>query len=247
MRIFYAAGASPNAYHISESHLWKHNLFDSLVEMGHEVIPLGIDVTRHFTEYKNYETSAVEQAKFLAYKSELQSVLVREITLEHAKKKIDLFFSYFWSDVCEPMTIDYIRSLGIQTLNWYCNGSYQFDLVAELAPHYDWCLVPEKFRLADYVSVGARPIYCQEAANPAVYKPYDLPYDFDVTFVGQAYGERPAYVRYLLEQGIDVKVWGYAWDHHIVTEAPIEVNVNNPSALRRAAYIGRRLMTTEGW
>jgi len=61
--------------------------------------------------------------------------------------------------------------------------------------------------------LGARPVYFQEAANPETYHPYsELPKEFDVTFVGQAYGNRPAYIRYLLDSGIDVRVWGYGWD-----------------------------------
>jgi spore maturation protein CgeB len=101
--------------------------------------------------------------------------------------------------------------MGIKTVNWYCNGSYQLHLVKEISPHYDWCLVPEKFRLQDYQAMGARPIYCQEAANPTIYKPFDLPLEFDVTFVGQAYGERPLLIRDLLNHGIRVHVWGHGW------------------------------------
>jgi spore maturation protein CgeB len=152
--------------------------------------------------------------QFLDYRKELQAALVREITAEHRKERIDLFFSYFWSEICDPGTIDEIKALGITTVNWFCNASYQFPLVAQLAPHYDFCLVPEKFRLEDYAKTGARPIYCQEAANPAVYRPYHLPKEFDVTFVGQAYGDRPAYVGYLLARGIDVRAWGYGWRNY---------------------------------
>jgi spore maturation protein CgeB len=241
MRVFYAAGASPNAFHISESNLWKNNLFDSLVELGHEVIPFSKDVTWHFTEYQNYQTSPEERSRFLKYKAELQANLIKEIATEHEAKKIDLFFSYFWSDVCEPQTIEQIKSTGITTLNWYCNGSYQFELVAELAPHYDWCLVPEKFRLKDYEAIGARPIYCQEAANPSVYKPYDVPAEIDVAFVGQAYGDRPAYIRHLLDQGIDVRVYGYGWDQFSEAEDP------GLATARRVLHNARKLATPEGW
>jgi spore maturation protein CgeB len=101
--------------------------------------------------------------------------------------------------------------MGICTINWYCNASYQFELVEEIAPAYDYCLVPEKFRLDAYRRVGAKPIYCQEAANPKIYKPYNIPQSFDVTFVGQRYGDRPAYIRALLDAGIDVRVWGPSW------------------------------------
>jgi len=35
--------------------------------------------------------------------------------------------------------------------------------------------------------------------------------EFDVTFVGKGHGERLAYIRYLLDNGIDVRVWAYSW------------------------------------
>ena len=125
----------------------------------------------------------------------------------HAQKPIDLFFSYFYSAYVEPDVIREISAMGIVTVNWYCNASYQFHLVEEIAPAYDYCLVPEKFRLDDYRRIGAHPIYCQEAANPNIYKPYDLPQEYDVTFVGQKYGTRPMYVCALLDAGIDARVW----------------------------------------
>jgi hypothetical protein len=43
-----------------------------------------------------------------------------------------------------------------------------------------------------------------------LYKPYDVPQEFDVAFVGQCYGDRPAYIKYLLDEGIDVRVWAMA-------------------------------------
>jgi spore maturation protein CgeB len=141
----------------------------------------------------------------------LEEALIEQIVLAHRERPIDLFFTYFYSMNASPATIEQIRRMGIVTVNWYCNASYQFHLVEEIAPAYDYCLVPEKFRLDDYRRIGANPIYCQEAANPNIYKPHDLPTKFDVTFVGQKYGNRPVYIRHLLDQGIDVHVWGPFW------------------------------------
>ena len=84
-------------------------------------------------------------------------------------------------------------------------------MVSEIAPAYDYCLVPEKFRLEDYRRIGANPIYCQEAANPNIYKPYSVPQEYDVTFVGQRYGDRLEYIYHLLNKGIDVRIWGLGW------------------------------------
>jgi spore maturation protein CgeB len=196
---------------MSESTLWKRNLFDSLVDLGHQVIPFSQDVTWHFSKYLNFTTSPEEQALFLAYKAKLQTALVEEIRREHQRKPIDLFFSYFWSDICEPETIEEIKRLGITTVNWYCNASYQFHLVERLAPAYDYCLVPEKFRLDDYRRAGATPLYCQEAANPQVYRPFKLPVTYDVVFIGQRYGNRPLYVDQLGAAGVNVWAFGPGW------------------------------------
>ena len=114
-----------------------------------------------------------------------------------------------------PETIEAIKKIGIITANWYCNGAHQLHLVAEISPHYDWCLVPEKFRLNDYTQIGARPLYSQEAANPNIYKPYDLKKEYDVTLIGQGYGNRPDYIKKISQNDINVKVWGKGWEKYI--------------------------------
>jgi spore maturation protein CgeB len=62
-----------------------------------------------------------------------------------------------------------------------------------------------------YQKAGARPFYLQMAANPHIYKPYDVPRQYDVTFVGQRYGDRPIYVLHLLKNGVKARVWGPGW------------------------------------
>ena len=98
--------------------------------------------------------------------------------------------------------------------------------------------MPEKFRLDDYRHIGANPIYCQEAANPNIYKPYPLPREFDVVFVGQKYGDRPEYIRFLLDAGIDVRVWGKGWQPQ---------PQDNMSRLARSLRRITKLTTADGW
>ncbi len=208
MHIFYASNNTPNSNFSINSNVWRDNLYLTLRDLGHDVTEFDYDLKETFRKSdKSRDRSFISKNR-----PRVTRELLRQIKKAHEERSIDLFFSYF-SDACIlPEGISAIRDMGVKTMNWYCNGSYQFHLVEEISPCYDWCLVPERFRLKDYVSIGANPIYCQEAANPNVYKPYDLPVEFDVTFIGQAYGERPQYVRHLLEQGIDIRVWGYGWD-----------------------------------
>ena len=210
MRIFYASDRTPNTWMAGvESNIWRSNLWGSLVEMGHDVVEFDYDLTATF---RNLDVRVPKQAAFIAEnRPRVSEALVQQIAAAHAAKPVDLFFSYFYDPCVLPEAIDRIRGMGIKTLNWYCNGSYQLDLVREISPRYDFCLVPEKFRLEDYRAMGARPIYCQEAANPSVYRPQDVAREYGVTFVGQAYGERPLLVKYLIDQGVTVHVWGHGW------------------------------------
>jgi spore maturation protein CgeB len=199
--------------------------------MGHDVVEFEYDLEKTF-KYLDYNRS--DHKNFIdKNRPQLSLELIKQIKQAHQIKPVDLFFSYFYDACVLPEAIDEIRSLGITTVNWYCNGSYQLALVSKISPHYDWCLVPEKFRLPDYVAMGANPLYCQEAANPNIYVPYDLPKEFDVTFVGQAYGDRPSYIKHLVENNINIKVWGQGWQNY--------------SFKGKSAYCGRNLMNPQLW
>lgn len=207
MRIFYASDTSPDP--TFPSNIWRANLYGALISLGHDVVEFDYDLNETFQKLDPADPS---QKSFIDQnKPKVTAELLRQVRRAQEQEKIDLFFSYFFGACVLPEAIDEIRAMGIITANWYCNASYQLHLVSEIAPHYDWCLVPEKFRLKDYVALGANPIYSQEAANPEVYKRYDLPVEYDVTFVGQAYGDRPYIIQFLLAKNIDVRVWGRNW------------------------------------
>ena len=212
MRIFYAAGASPNRA-LAESQVWRANLWRALVGLGHEVVEFNYDLRPH---YLHADLGRAENAVWAAeHRPALEATLLAQVRAAHAARPLDVFFSYFYSSFVSTKAIRAIADLGVTTVNWYCNASYQFDLVRDIAPAYSYCLVPERFRLADYRAIGARPLYCQEAANPDVYRPCRVPTQFDVTFVGTAYGDRPDHIAALLDAGIDVRVWGPGWSRTV--------------------------------
>src|SRR5207248_4118586 len=125
--------------------------------------------------------------------------------------RMDLFFGYVYSSVVYPETIDLIRQSGVPTVNFSCNNVHQFDLVREIAPRFDLCVVPEQAAQADFHAVGARPVRIQLAANPRVYRPYPEPRAYDVTFVGQRYADRAELLQHLHGAGVRVRAWGAGW------------------------------------
>jgi spore maturation protein CgeB len=199
MRIFYAAHSSATL--AGNSKVWDHNLLLPLKDLGHDVIRFDYDLDTHIRDLWLRRHG----------RPKLERVLLKQLGAADATGKVDLFFSYFDASMIAPAVLGQIRRMGIVTVNWYCNASYQFEKVAPIAPAYDYCLVPEKCRLEDYRRVGARPIYCQEAANPNFYKPSPGEFLYDVSFVGQKYGDRALLVQRLFGAGIRVHVFGPGW------------------------------------
>jgi hypothetical protein len=125
--------------------------------------------------------------------------------------RVDLFYGYFYASVVYPETLETIRRSGVPTVNFSCNNVHQFDLVRSIAPHFDVCVVPEQAARADFLSVGARPVRIQLAANPRAYYPMPEPRQYDVTFVGQRYADRAELLHHLYTNGVAVRAWGAGW------------------------------------
>ena len=193
MRIFYAV------YNEGEE---DSSLYETLIQMGHEVIRFdwGVPI---------YETATLYwQRKEKVKMNERCVAAVREA---HRRKPVTLFFSYCYSSTISVETVRAIRQLGILTVNYTCNNMHQFELVKEIAPAYDFCMVPEEGALEFFRKANARPLHIQMAANPRFCHPVHCSREFDVTFVGQCYADRSEMVRFLCEKGIDIRVWGLGW------------------------------------
>lgn len=217
MRIFYAASHSPNSSDLPESDIWRNNLRSALVDLGHEIVDFDYDLEPHF---QHLDIDNPDDQRFIALaRPRLEAELLSQVADAHQTGGVDLFFSYFYSACVRSEVIRSIKSFGITTANFYCNAIHQFHLVSDIAPAYDFCLVPESAAISKYRAVGANPVHMQMAANPTIYRPYDLPRQYDVTFVGQRYGDRVQYVDFLYRNGIDIRVWGPGWVRN-TTDAP---------------------------
>ncbi|MBI4494291.1 MAG: glycosyltransferase [Chloroflexi bacterium] len=219
---------------ISPRSAWvRYNLLASLRAMGHDVVawdwgggwPLA---TPGWQERRQ----------------RLGERLVQVARRAQRQRPFDLVFCYLYATVVGPEAVRELRGLGAPVVNFSCNNVHQFDLVAELAPHFDACYVPERSALGDYQAVGAHPIHLGMAANPAFYRPYGLAPEFDVTFVGQRYADRADYVLHLKQQGVDVRVWGAGWRRGVDPRGAVGallsvVEDEGPRALAEAA--GARL------
>jgi hypothetical protein len=62
-----------------------------------------------------------------------------------------------------------------------------------------------------YLVEGGRPIYLPEGFDASTHHPMKVEQDIPVSFIGGAYGYRPAVINYLLKRGVPVQTFGHGW------------------------------------
>ncbi|HYM80022.1 MAG TPA: glycosyltransferase [Candidatus Limnocylindria bacterium] len=201
MRIFLAIPFSPHPGF--SSNLWKANLHDSLVAMGHDVVLWKEDLLPLYDLDPDAPGTVPVRDAF-------GGRFVAAVENAHRQRPLDLVLTYFSDSHVLPSVVDTVRER-VPVLNFFCNNVHQFHLVRRIAPRFSFCLVPEREALASYRAAGARPVFFPMAANPAVYRPLGLPQTLDVAFAGQRYADRARGLLALREGGIDAHAFGMGW------------------------------------
>ncbi len=188
---------------------WEdHNLQPALEEFG-QVVRL------RWPPYNQYEDDW-----HFSKKQWFNIRLLEAVKKVHDENKIDVFFGYLSGRVIFPSTIRTINLMGIPTLNLCLDDKTKFLSrleptgyagMIDIASAFILCWTSTEDAVKNYEAVGAKAIYLPEGANPKVYKRLDLPFDIDVSFVGQCYGQRPKVIEHLRGKGINVQTFGKGW------------------------------------
>lgn len=202
MRIFLALASSPNPTFASD--LWKWNLHDPLVDLGHDVAHWDGGIQPLFDVDPRSAASVPLRARF-------GEAFLAAVEAAHRERPLDLVLTYVSDSHLEREVIRRVSDRVAPVLNFFCNNVHQFHLVERTASAFDFCLVPEHDALVKYRRAGARPLFWPMAANPAYYRPLDVPYRYDVTFAGQRYADRGSLVLALLEAGVSTHAFGQSW------------------------------------
>ncbi|MCE5336502.1 MAG: glycosyltransferase [Desulfobacteraceae bacterium] len=207
MRIFQVLHPSTNRS-IKNSMTWYRNLYEPLLDLGIEVFLLRLD---------EVERKIGAPFRSPEYRDKLSQYLLDSFQREHDKKPFDLFFSYLHDSDVHPACIKQIGRSGAITANFSCNNIHQFDLTEKIAPHYHYNLHSEKLAAEKFRAIGATPQWFQMAANPKYYYPTHTPRVMDAVFIGAFYAKRPHYIYNLLENGVDIQVFGPNWKENDAT------------------------------
>lgn len=194
-----------------------YNFFESLVAMGHDI-------------------------EYFDLGEHLQSLGrdgMNDALLSRARVgKPDLMFTFLFEEELEP---DVVREVTAQTttFNWFADDHWRFEsFTSRWAPCFTWVSTTANSAIPKYAALGySNVIKTQWAAATARYYSRGLPLTHDVTFVGQAYGDRPDVLRRLRNAGVPVQAWGRGWGvrrpHRLAARLPVIRSVGGAAMLRR--------------
>ncbi|HBR48645.1 MAG TPA: hypothetical protein DEA71_01040 [Nitrospira sp.] len=171
-----------------------YNFYDCLLKMGHDIL------------YFDFMTLMQEHGR----------TWMNTRLMEVAKtEKPDLMFTVLFTDEFHASTLRHVtEGLGIVTINWFCDDHWRFERYSRLwAPCFRWVVTTAESALPKYAQIGYHNVIkSQWACNTFLYRRMSLPPEYDVTFIGQPYGQRRKIIEQLRDAGINVRTWGQGWD-----------------------------------
>jgi len=138
-----------------------------------------------------------------------------------AERPFDVAFTYLSGGQMTPTSMEALRAaLRAPMVNLALNDKEAFVGKVrnghatgnrDICRYFDLCWTSTVDALEKYVVEGAIPIYLPAGGNPGVHHPYEEEKRFDVSFVGQCYGNRPGVIARLREAGVRVEAFGPGW------------------------------------
>ena len=136
------------------------------------------------------------------------------------ERPVHVIFTYLSGELVTPATMGELSAIGVPVVNLSLNDKEAFTGrvraglatgIRDICRTFDLCWTSTRDALEKYCVEGATPLYLPEGANPEVHRPYEVEKTFDVSFVGQRYGNRPAVIDALRKAGIRVEAFGPGW------------------------------------
>jgi spore maturation protein CgeB len=155
-----------------------------------------------------------------AYRTGMNAQFLDFLQRLHREHPVDLLLTYYSGHQVIADTIRQINALGIVTATFHLDDRLLFRGVmlggqwrgpAGVARAYDLNLTQAPESLVKYRVEGALPMLWPLAANPQLCYPREVPFRYDVSFAGTAYGNRIPTIRYLQRHGVQVATFGNGW------------------------------------
>jgi spore maturation protein CgeB len=136
------------------------------------------------------------------------------------RRPVDVVVGYLSGHNIDPAILTEMASLGAVVTNFCFDDKIRwpgaitggrYRSTAAIASAVDLNLSSDPAAAPRYAAHGGLSMFHPEAAHPNWYKPLQIPFKYEVSFIGARYGWRPTLIRGLERRGIKVECFGKGW------------------------------------
>lgn len=185
--------------------------------MPRALAPFG-EVTSFDWKSRGYLTSS---ADWLDRRDAMNAEMLSEFHEANRRRPVDAVVAYVSGYSVAPAVLREMAASGAVTFNFCWDDRLafpglvrggRFESTAAIADAVDLNLTSTPDSIVKYAVHGGLAAFFPEAAHPEVHRPYDVPFEFDATFVGARYGPRPRFFDELRRLGTPVTCFGRGWE-----------------------------------
>ncbi|MCP4613425.1 MAG: glycosyltransferase [Planctomycetes bacterium] len=160
------------------------------------------------------------QPDWLSQRDQMNAAMLEAFHQENNAEPIDVVIGYLSGYNTSPQTLHKMTQTGAVIFNfcWDDKLSFSGKMLggrytgpAGIAHAVDLNLTNSADSLIKYAVNTGLAMFWPEAAHPDVHRPYNAPFEFDVSFAGACYGQRPSFIKKLARHNIKVECFGHGW------------------------------------
>ncbi|HWW62878.1 MAG TPA: glycosyltransferase, partial [Thermoanaerobaculia bacterium] len=206
---------------------WHEALLPDLRELG----PVGVfDYTQHgFTAAEFIDLPKHGPMR----RQEMNARLLEAVRDAQRRRPIDWMFVYANGSEVERETLDRLAGeFGFPLVTMCLDDKHGWELAVvggqnvgqiDIAPHFDLCWTSARVACEWYLAENAIPIYMPEGFDRSTFFPSGRAKDIGVSFIGGAYGFRPALIDDLRRKGVDIAVYGHGWGRSLDVAGQVDL------------------------
>jgi len=160
------------------------------------------------------------QPDWLNQRDQMNAAMLEAFHQANRTEPVDVVIGYLSGYNTSPKTLQKMSQAGAVIFNFCWDDKLSFSGKklggrytgpAGIAHAVDLNLTNSPDSLIKYAVNGGLAMFWPEAAHPDVHRPYNTPFEFDVSFAGACYGQRPSFINKLAKHNIKVECFGHGW------------------------------------
>jgi spore maturation protein CgeB len=150
----------------------------------------------------------------------MNQALVQAFAVANRRRPVDVVVGYLSGTTADPAILRELAAQGAVITNFCFDDKIRwpgeirggrYTSTAGIAHAVDLNLTCDPYGMTRYFAHGGLSAFHAEAADADWYKPLEVPFEYDVSFIGACYGWRPKLFEGLRRRGIHVECFGKGW------------------------------------